>query len=78
MLVAVRDGWIKTRSDGKDGRSVAERAGCVTLVFPACCLRATKEKQTQLVTPEIQAPRTSARFFVSSRLQAEALAFAGE
>ena len=41
-------------------------------------LRAENDGQIPSIKPEIEALRTRARFFLSARLQAKALAIAGE
>ena len=64
--------------DERDGRSAAERAGLRVTGVLGVLLRAKKDGQLPLIKPEIEALRTQAWFFLSSRLEESVLAIAGE
>jgi predicted nucleic acid-binding protein len=64
--------------DERDGRSAAERAGLRVTGVLGVLLHAKNDGQIKSMKPEIEALRTQARFFLSSRLEESVLAIAGE
>lgn len=64
--------------DERDGRSAAERVGLRITGVLGILLRAKREGEIAALKPEIEALRSRARFFISTRLEDQVLRNAGE
>jgi len=64
--------------DEQEGRGLAAQAGLFVTGTLGILLLAKKSGQISAVKPEVQALRAKTRFFLSSTLEAEVLAAAGE
>jgi predicted nucleic acid-binding protein len=64
--------------DERDGRAVAARAGLRVTGVLGVLLRAKTQGDIPMLKPEMDALKSSARFFIASKLEQEVLQSAGE